>query len=89
MDFEWDPTKARANESKHRISFFQACEAFDGDNSSTIPDPDHSQHEDRYLIFGLSKGGKYLVESYTDHGDRIRLISAREMTPRERKAYER
>ena len=30
MDFEWDPTKARANERKHGISFFEACEAFDG-----------------------------------------------------------
>ena len=89
MDFEWDPAKARLNESKHRVSFFEACEVFDDDHSSAVRDPDHSVDEDRYLIFGVSKGGGYLVVSYTERGDRIRLISARQMTPLERKAYER
>ena len=88
MDFEWDPAKARANESKHEVSFFEACEVFDDAHSSAVRDPDHSLEENRYLIFGMSKGGKYLVVSYTEPGDRIRMISARQMTPRERKAYE-
>ncbi len=88
MQFEWDPAKARANESKHGVSFVEASEVFDDDHSSTVPDPDHSADEGRYLIFGASKNGNYLVVSYTERGDRIRLISARTMTPRERKAYE-
>jgi hypothetical protein len=88
MDFEWDPAKARANENKHDVSFFEACEVFDDDHSSTVRDPDHALNEDRYLIFGTSKRGKYLVVSYTERGERNRLISARPMTPRERKAYE-
>lgn len=88
MNFEWDPEKALANESKHGVSFFEACEVFDDDYSSTVNDPDHSRDEDRYLIFGMSKDGHYLVVSYTERGDRIRLISARKMTPRERRAYE-
>ena len=58
MDFEWDPGKARANERKHGISFLEACEVFDDDHSSTVPDPDHSADENRYLIFGTSKGGQ-------------------------------
>ena len=88
MHFEWDSEKDRANQSNHEVSFIEASEVFDDDYSSTVPDPDHSAHENRYLIFGVSKGGKYLVVSYTERGDRIRLISARNMTPRERKAYE-
>ena len=56
--------------------------------SSTVPDPDHSSDEGRYLIFGVSRTGKFLVVSYTERVDRIRLISARTMTGRERKAYE-
>ena len=88
MDFEWDPEKALANESKNGVSFFEACEVFDDDYSSAVHDPDHSQDEERYLIFGVSKGGHYLVVSYTERGDRIRLISARKMTSRERRAYE-
>lgn len=88
MDFEWDATKARSNENKHGVSFFEACEVFDDDHSSAVRDPDHSVDEDRYLIFGASKGLRYLVVSYAERGGRIRLISARQMTPRERKAYE-
>ena len=88
MNFEWDLAKADANENKHGVSFLEACEVFDDDHSSAVRDPDHSLDEDRYLIFGMSKGGKHLVVSYTERGDRIRLISARQMTPRERKAYE-
>ena len=88
MDFEWNPEKAKLNESKHGVSFFEACEIFDDDHSSAVRDPDHSVDEERYLIFGLSKAGSYLVVSYTERGDHIRLISARQMTPREREAYE-
>lgn len=86
--FEWDPDKARDNEQKHGISFLEASEVFDDDHSSSVSDPDHSANEHRYLIFGISKQGRYLVVSYTERGDRIRLISARQMTPRERRAYE-
>ncbi|MDH4323904.1 MAG: BrnT family toxin [Betaproteobacteria bacterium] len=88
MIFEWDPEKARENEQKHGISFAEASQVFDDDHSSTVQDPDHSVDEARYLIFGASKQGKHLVVSYTERGDRIRLISARQMTARERRAYE-
>lgn len=88
IDFEWDPAKSKANEEKHGVSFVEASEVFDDDYSSTVRDPDHSEAEDRYLIFGLSASRKCLVVSYTERGDRIRIISAREMTPRERRAYE-
>ncbi len=88
MEFEWDPAKARANEGKHGVSFFEACEVFDDDHSSAARDPDRSIDEDRYLIFGMSKRGRYLVVSNTERGDRIRPISARQMTARERRAYE-
>ena len=88
MEFEWDPAKARANEGEHGVSFLEACEVFDDDHSSAARDPDHSIDEDRYLIFGMSKRGRYLVVSYTERGDRFRPISARQMTARERRAYE-
>ena len=88
LTFEWDPEKARENEQKHGITFVEASEVFDDDHSSSVQDPDHSTDEGRHLIFGNSKQGKYLVVSYTERGDRIRLISARQMTSRERRAYE-
>ncbi len=88
LTFEWDTEKSQANEQGHGVTFIEATEVFDDDHSSSVRDPDHSQAEVRYLIFGATKGGKYLVVSYTERGDRIRLISARQMTPRERRSYE-
>ena len=88
IEFEWDPVKADTNEANHGISFLEACEVFEDIQSSAVQDPDHSYEEDRYLIFGITRNGKFLVVSYTERNDRIRLISARKMTPRERKAYE-
>ena len=51
-------------------------------------DPDHSSEEQRYLIVGESQQGRLLIVSYTERGDVARLISAREVTSAERKAYE-
>jgi hypothetical protein len=88
MDFEWDETKARANEKKHGVSFLEAAEVFGDDYSSCVHDPDHSSDEDRYLLFGVSSKGNFLVVSYTERSGTMRIISARRMTSQERKAYE-
>ena len=52
-------------------------------------DPDHSYDEQRYLIVGESWQRRLLIVSSTERGDTIRLISAREATPAERRDYER
>ena len=88
MQFEWDSRKARDNERKHGVDFEEATDAFEDDHSSTAVDPDHSVGEARYLLFGRTRSGRYLVVGFTERGDRIRLISARPMTRRERQAYE-
>ena len=61
---------------------------FDDPLEVTIPDPDHSEGEARFLSLGRSEQGRLLVVSYTEREGRIRLISAREAEPRERKTYE-
>ena len=88
MDFEWDEIKAIINQKKHGISFLEASEVFDDDLSSCVHDPDHSNEEERFLLFGVSSKRKYLVVSFTEGADAIRIISARRMTNQERKAYE-
>jgi uncharacterized DUF497 family protein len=55
LRFTWDPRKAEANRRKHRIEFTEALTAFADPLSVTIPDPDHSSHEHRYLLVGLTK----------------------------------
>jgi hypothetical protein len=88
VDFEWDSKKAAANERKHRVTFEEATEVFADDCSSTAPDPDHSVGESRFVIFGMTRAGRALVVAFTDRSAKIRLISARPMTRRERLAYE-
>src|SRR6266850_6925403 len=48
----------------------------------------HSANEHRYLIIGASREGRLLIVSYTERDDVVRLISGREVTSAERKAYE-
>ena len=88
MNFEWDEAKASTNQKKHGISFTEASEVFSDEFSSCVPDPDHSYEEERYLLFGISSKNSYLVVSFTEREDAIRIISARRMTNQERKAYE-
>jgi hypothetical protein len=89
MNFEWDPRKAEVNLRKHGISFTEAGTVFGDELATTVPDPDHSDEEDRFITIGWSNRGRLLMISHTDRGDRIRIISARELTPRERKDYEK
>lgn len=88
MEFEWDGTKERSNRRKHGVSFLEASEVFGDDYSSYVQDPDHSDDEERYLLFGISSKRKHLVVSFTERSNAIRIISARPMTRKERKAYE-
>ena len=88
IQFEWDPAKARMNLRKHGVAFKEAATVFRDPLSITIDDPDHSEEEERSIIFGSSTAGRLLMVAHADRGDRIRIISAREFTRRERKAYE-
>lgn len=88
MQFEWDDNKEIINQLKHGVSFQEASEVFGDDYSSFIYDPDHSIEEERYLLFGLSSQGKYLVVSFTERSNIIRIISVRIMTKQERNGYE-
>ena len=88
MDFEWDPRKAESNLRKHGISFNEAGTVFGDDLAITVPDPDHSNDEERFITIGWSNRHRLLIISHTDRADKIRIISVRELTPSERKAYE-
>ena len=85
--FEWDPDKAEVNFAKHRVTFAEAATAFADPRHRLLADPDHSIDEERWLLLGLSAQGRLLVVAHTERRDRIRLISARVATGRERGVY--
>jgi uncharacterized DUF497 family protein len=88
LAFEWDADKARKNLKKHGVSFEEASTVFADPWSSTIEDPLHSIEEDRFIILGESIRMRILVVVFTERGEKLRLISARYASRRERKQYE-
>ena len=86
--FEWDPKKAKENLETHGISFDEASTAFRDTLSLAIYDPLHSDEEDRFVLIGNSHRNRLLVVVHTERADRIRLISTRKATKKERRQYE-
>jgi uncharacterized DUF497 family protein len=86
--FEWNRNKAQQNIKKHGISFEEATTVFGDPSSLTIRDPLHSLDEERFVVIGYSYKHRLLVVVHTERGNRIRIISARRATRRERKTYE-
>jgi len=86
--FEWHEEKAKKNSKKHKVSFLEAVTIFHDPFIATMPDPDHSIHEDRYIAIGRSTRGQLLVVMYTERDEKTRLISCRKSEPSERRIYE-
>jgi uncharacterized protein len=89
VKFEWDPRKARENLKIHGVSFEEASTAFADWDSITIPDPEHSIGEERWVILGVSNRGNLLVVPHAERGESTRIISAWEANSRQRKQYEK
>ena len=88
-NFEWDEQKAKSNWIKHGVSFDEATTVFDDLLARIFDDELHSTDESREVIIGHSINTRLLVVCFTERPDeRIRIISARLHTPKERKAYE-
>src|SRR6185295_13563735 len=87
-EFEWDRQKAAENLKIHGVAFDEALTVFADPLAKIFDDPDHSVDEPRELIIGQSVRQRLLIVSFTDRGRRIRLISARQTTARERRDYE-
>ena len=86
MEFEWDPDKAAGNLEKHGIDFADAALVLYDDLAVTVPDDDAD--EERFVTLGADAIGRLLVVVYTWRDERIRIISARQATGRERRRYE-
>ena len=86
MEFEWDGRKAASNLDKHGVDFADAVTVLDDELAVTVPD--EGPGEDRYVTIGMDAIGQLLVVVYAWRGERVRIISARKATPRERKSYE-
>ena len=89
--FQWDEHKNAENNRKHGVSFHEARTVFYDDRALLIGDPDHSDHEDRFVLIGMSLALRTLVvcHCYREDDEIIRIISARKPSRLERAEYER
>jgi uncharacterized DUF497 family protein len=90
LRFEWDERKNAQNRRKHGISFEEARTVFFDERALLISDPDHSEHEERFVLLGLSSAQRTLLvcHCYRRQGGVIRIISARRADRQEREQYE-
>ena len=88
MEFEWDDDKAENNLRKHGVSFEEASTVWNDYFNIELIDHKHSVNERRFFMIGESEKHRCLVISFTDREKKVRIISARELTPRERREYE-
>ncbi|MGA2717812.1 MAG: BrnT family toxin [Candidatus Acidiferrales bacterium] len=92
--FSWDAQKAISNYVKHGVSFEEAATVFSDPDALDWADPGHSASEQRSKRLGISLAGRVLLVIYTLRRPRrgqeaIRIISARQASRKERKAYAR
>ncbi len=92
LEIAWDPAKARTNLAKHGVSFAQAATVLLDSLALTVFDDAHSQDEERWFTLGRSQQGTLLAVAHTyqatgPNAARVRIISARPATRRERDQY--
>jgi uncharacterized DUF497 family protein len=86
VDFEWDCQKAATNLKKHSVNFADITEVFYDELAITIQDS--ASNEERFITIGIDSLARVIVVVYTWREDRIRIISARKATAKERHKYE-
>ena len=88
MEYEWDPEKDRTNQAKHGVSFAEASTVFLDPLQVTVVDERHSIGEFRFRTIGYTVTNRLVIVAHTDRDDRVRIITAREASARERRQYE-
>ena len=85
--FDWDQSNIEKNWKKHRVAFYE-CEEIFLRAPIILPDLEHSTIEARFFALGRTVRERWLTVIFTVRKNKIRIISARNMSRKERKAYE-
>lgn len=85
--FDWSGGNAEKNWAVHRVAPLEAEQVFFNRPLICVPDAAHSQNERRYYVLGQTDEGRELFVSFTMRSKRVRVISVRDMSRKERKEY--
>ncbi|MBU0618947.1 BrnT family toxin [Patescibacteria group bacterium] len=89
IKFDWDKDNKYKNWEKHKVDFKECEEIFFNKPLKTLYDTKHSQKENRFIAFGKTNKNKKLYIVFTIRSNKIRIISARKQSQKERKYYEK
>ncbi len=87
--FDWDEGNIDKNWVTHRVSNSECEEIFFNIPLLLADDKKHSQREERYYALGQTNANRWLFVAFTIRANRIRVISARDMSQKEERAYAR
>lgn len=89
IQFDWDLWNVQKNEVKHGVSALEAESCFSDEHGAIYQDLKHSSlQEERYLLYAKSMEARVLMVGFTVRRGKIRIITARTASRKERKIYE-
>jgi hypothetical protein len=86
--FEWDSGNRDKNWAQHKVAWTEVEEVFFNQPLLAYPDPKHSSTEERFYLLGRTGEDRRLQIVFTIRRNRIRVISARDMSKKERRLYD-
>jgi uncharacterized DUF497 family protein len=85
--FEWDEGNIKKNWERHRVSYIECEEVFFNRPLIVQENEAHSKEEERYYVLGKTNDGRHLFVVFTIRHNKIRVITARDMSRKERRMY--
>lgn len=88
LEFEWDTHNQEKNWLKHQVDYKECEEAFRNIPQARFRDKIHSLSEQRYTLLSFTDKQRYIFITFTIRSDKVRVISARDQSKKERRYYE-
>ena len=88
VGFDWDENNIDKNYIKHNVQWYECEEVFFNEPIIVAQDEKHSIKEKRYYVLGQTNSNRELFVVFTIRNNKIRIISARDISRKERKIYE-
>ena len=86
--FGWDEGNIKKNWERHRVSYMECEEVFFNRSLIVQENEAHSKDEERYYVSGKTDNGRYLFVVFTIRHHKMRVITARDMSRKERRMYD-
>lgn len=84
-EFDWDRGNMEKSWLRHKVYYKECEEVFKNKPLNVFYDEQHSQNEDRFAAFGRTNSGRLLTVIFTIRNNKIRIISARDRSQKEKK----